>query len=86
MRDDPCFRCRLPDCDERSAHCVVRQLAGSYDRKLRRKEHATIDQTERDAATCLFDFWRLERMAEASEGGRPYRRGKTIYGTREAQQ
>jgi hypothetical protein len=74
MRDDPCFACRLPDCDDRSERCRVRQLKCSYDAKIRRGEHAQITAVERVAMNRIFKAWELERLAEASEGGRPYHR------------
>ncbi len=83
MRDDPCFSCRLPDCDEKDRRCNVRKLANSYDAKHRCGEPHLITDAEREANNRLFDFWSLERKAEASEGGRPYRRGRTLYGARQ---
>lgn len=76
MRDDPCFSCPLPDCDTASHRCVVRRLAALYQAKTRRGEVHLVTEKERDAANLIFHIWKLERIAEASEGGRPYRRWK----------
>lgn len=73
MRDDPCFSCSLPDCDERSKDCRVRQLANRYDAKLRKGWHADIKPAEREASNRIYKIWEIERQAEAAEGGRPYR-------------
>lgn len=83
MRDDPCFSCALPDCDERDRRCNVRRLANSYHTKNHRAESHLVTEAERVAANRLFILWTLERKAEASEGGRPYRRGKSVYGERQ---
>lgn len=77
MKDDPCFSCALAECDEKSASCAVRRLNRSYEKKLRRGEKHLVTDAERDAANRLFDSWKLERMALASEGVRPYRRYRT---------
>ena len=80
MRDDPCFRCPLPDCDDRHPRCVVRLIQRRYYNKVRNGRHDEITTEEREANNLIFESWRLERRAEASEGGRPYRRGSTVYG------
>ncbi|WP_152979720.1 hypothetical protein [Mesorhizobium sp. 1M-11] len=74
MRDDPCFRCTLPECDAASAQCQLRKLSNHYSRKLHRGEHALITDQEREAANEIFHIWHLDRSAEAAEGGRPYKR------------
>jgi hypothetical protein len=76
MKDDPCFRCTLPECDDRSRSCEVRRLHRSYCSKVRNGQHEQITDQERLANNRIFDSWHFERAAEASEGGRPYRRGK----------
>jgi hypothetical protein len=76
MRDDPCFRCSLPDCDDRDRGCEVRKLQRSYYSKVRYGHHDQITDQERVANNRIFDTWHLERLAEDSEGGRPYLRGR----------
>lgn len=74
MRDDPCFRCPLPDCDDASPRCVVRQLSNRYDAKHRRGEPHLITEEEREANNRIFHIWHLERYALSAEGVRPYKR------------
>lgn len=80
MTEDPCFSCPLADCDENSPRCNVRRLNRSYNAKLRRGDREAITEAERLAMNRNFEFWHLERAAEASEGGRPYRRGNRVFG------
>lgn len=80
MKDDLCFRCSLPDCDDGNPRCVVRQTQRRYYAKVRKGQHDQITEEEREANNLIFETWHLDRIAEASEGGRPYRRGSTIYG------
>lgn len=79
MRSDPCFSCRLPDCDDRDHRCNVRKLANNSAAKRRRGDSDLISEAEKEASNRLFLIWNLERQAEASEGGRPHRRGRTAY-------
>jgi hypothetical protein len=81
---DPCFRCTLPDCDEHDQRCEVRRIYRQYCNKVRSKRHDEVTAEERLAHNRIFQAWHLDRAAEASEGGRPYRRGTTIYGSGEA--
>lgn len=74
MTDDPCFRCVLPDCDETSPRCLVKRLALQYDHKRRCGRLEEVTPAEREASTAKFTTWHLERMAQASEGVRPYKR------------
>lgn len=74
MKDDPCFRCSLPDCDDQDRRCEVRRLQRSYYAKVRGGRHDEITAAERTANNRIFETWELERMAEASEGVRPYDR------------
>lgn len=80
MKNDPCFSCSLPECDDRDPRCKVRVLANSYSYKMKRAPNSVTD-VEREAATRQFHYWNLDRQAEASEGGKPYRRGKKLYGS-----
>lgn len=84
MRGDPCFSCLLPDCDDRDHRCNVRELANTCDAKRRRGSADLITEAEREASNRLFHIWNLERQAEASEGGRPHRRGSTVFQARQA--
>lgn len=72
MRDDPCFSCSLPDCDERDRGCKVRQLANQFDKLTREGRQGEASVQQREAAAHLYRMWDQERKAEASEGGRPY--------------
>lgn len=74
MRDDPCFRCQLPECDDKSPRCIVRKLSNSYYKKHRDGKSDLITADERDANCRIFHIWKLDRMADAAEGVRPYRR------------
>ncbi|MCI5075663.1 hypothetical protein [Oricola sp.] len=74
MKDDPCFTCNLPDCDETSRGCAVRQLNCSYSAKIKAGRHDEIRRSEREAQNEVFSWWHLERMAQAAEGVRPYKR------------
>lgn len=79
MTDDPCFSCPLPDCDDTDQRCGVRKLYRSYSNKVRHGTKELITDAERDANNRIFDSWHLERLAQASEGGRPYKRGGFAY-------
>jgi len=74
MTDDPCLRCALPDCDETSPRCAIRRLARSYSAKIKEGRQDEITPAERLAAKEAFKFWNNERLAQASEGIRPFRR------------
>ena len=74
MKDEPCFTCTLPDCDIASPECGLRKLRRSCERKMKGRESAPITPKERDAYNEVFLHWHLERMAQASEGVRPYKR------------
>lgn len=71
---DPCLRCVLPDCDDESPRCLVRALHKQYEHKRRRGDAGSATEEERAAMNIKFQFWHMERMAQASEGIRPYRR------------
>lgn len=73
MKDDPCFACTLPECDDRHSDCQLRVLANSYARKVSNRALDMVTAAERDASNRMFHAWDLERRAEASEGGRPFR-------------
>lgn len=77
---DPCLSCTLPDCDDRSPACPVRRLRRSYYNKLEHGQEHLITGEERAASNRFHEIWRYERAAEASEGGRTFRRGSTVYG------
>lgn len=74
MKDDPCLRCQLPDCDIASPRCVLRRLNNSYWSKVNRDLHDQVTREERDAQNAIFQEWHRERIALASEGVKPYRR------------
>jgi hypothetical protein len=74
VRDDPCFHCPLPDCDDRDPRCCVRRLAKSYESKRRRGAVDSATPEERTAALQIWRIWAFDRMAEASEGGRAFTR------------
>ena len=65
MRRDPCFRCPLPDCDERSPHCALRQAANHYSRLLDRGIEP--NREERDDYNAWFRMYAAERKARLSE-------------------
>lgn len=76
MRNDPCFSCTLPDCDERHSQCKVRKLANSYHFKTHHGLAHCVTDEEREANNRVHQFWALERRAQASEkrlpaGGQP---------------
>lgn len=71
MKDDPCFACALPDCDDMDERCAVRQLKRTYDNKCRRGERDQVTEAELDANSRIYDSWLVERMAQAAEGVRP---------------
>lgn len=77
---DPCLACTLPDCDDRSPACPVRRLRRSLFNKAKRGEQHLITDDERAANNRFHEIWRIDRIAEASEGGRSFRRGSTVYG------
>lgn len=78
MRDEPCFRCTLPDCDEKALGCLLRQLAVRYQHKLAKVRKGHLDQAptdeERAAYNLHFYVRDKEKAAEASEGLRQYSR------------
>lgn len=74
MTRDPCFTCTLPDCDDTSPRCGLRRLYRSYCRKVRAQQKQLITDDEREANNRIFEMWKLERLALAAEGVRPYRR------------
>lgn len=74
MKDDPCFRCPLPDCDETSSRCVVLRLRKSYDNKHKHGRHSEVTEEERTAWASWFKLHSLERFAQAAEGVQPYNR------------
>jgi len=81
VKDDPCFRCTLLDCDDSDQRCELRKLKKSYDRKIRGvRQRDSITSAERAASMDIWQAWHLERAAAASEGGRPYQRGGRNYG------
>lgn len=67
MSDDPCFRCTLPDCDEGSPHCRLRQLANRVFALRRAKRQDLIGESDRAAYNQHFRIWKLERDARESE-------------------
>lgn len=71
MRDDPCFSCTLPDCDDGHPHCVLRQLQRSYNNKSRRGDRSLVTADELAANSAIYESWLLERLAQAAEGVRP---------------
>jgi hypothetical protein len=74
VKDDPCFSCVLPECDDRDKRCLVRRLNNQYERKVARGEKHLITELEREANCRIFRSWYLERCAQAAEGTRPYKR------------
>lgn len=84
MKDDPCFSCTLAECDDSSSRCAVRRLSKSYYSKLRHGEKHLISEQERSANNFIFHIWKLDRCAEASEGGRPYKRWERETASRRA--
>jgi hypothetical protein len=80
VNQDPCFRCTLKDCDEKHPQCAVRLLHRRYQKKVRAGRHGEVTDEEREANNRTFQFWQLERRAEASEGGRAFRRGTRTIG------
>lgn len=80
MRNDPCFTCPLPDCDHRHQRCAVRRLHKSYEAKRRAGNAHLATDLEREGHNVLYNIWQMDRKAEASEGGRPFRRGGRDYG------
>lgn len=68
----PCLDCRLPECDSASPACGLRRLAQRYRARTNRGLPTT--PAERSAYCEMFQEWHLERMAQASEGVRPYAR------------
>lgn len=72
LKDDPCFRCPLPDCDDTDKRCVLRQLANSYySHKAKTGRRAEVTAEELDANSRIYRSWLDERMAQAAEGIRP---------------
>lgn len=76
---DPCFRCALPDCDDRSPRCLLRQLHRSYEAKRRRGRADEATEAERAAVAARHHAWVLERMAQAAEGVRPFKRRGSVW-------
>lgn len=71
MKDDPCFHCQLPDCDDTDKRCRLRQLASSYSRKRKAGRREEVTPDELDANARIYHSWLEERMAQAAEGIRP---------------
>jgi len=74
MTGDPCLRCTLPDCDERSPRCALRRLHQSYEFKRRRGEAHAASDAERQAGNAMFAIWLADAEADASEGRRAWPR------------
>ena len=79
MSDDPCFSCVLPDCNDKDPRCGVRKLYRSYGNKVGRKEHHLITDAERAAYNQIWGDWKLERLALAAEGVRPFKRNGSAW-------
>ena len=43
---DPCLNCPLPDCDEDSPGCLLRQAANAANRLRAKGQHLTTDQLQ----------------------------------------
>lgn len=84
MRDDPCFSCVLPDCDDKHPDCLVLRLKRRYQYKMSKKQVDEITDLEREARRISNETWQIERRAEASEGGRVYRHGTVVYGRQDS--
>lgn len=84
MTGDPCFSCPLPDCDDGSPRCRLRQLDRSYEAKRRRGRADEATEAERAAHATLFLDWTLERLAQAAEGVRPFKRRGSAWTGEEA--
>lgn len=67
MKDDPCFRCILPDCDEHAPDCALRRIANRVDRKRRHGRACEVTAEERAAYNALFRIWKIDDLAKRSE-------------------
>lgn len=65
MRDDPCFKCTLPDCDEESTGCLLRQAFQEVQR-LRAKGQP-LTENQRAAAKLWAKRNDIEFYAKRSE-------------------
>lgn len=76
MKDDPCFRCELPDCDWNDHGCLVRKLSNTYRTKQKNGLHDDVSEHERQGANERFKLWLIDSQAAASEGTRAWPRGR----------
>lgn len=64
---DPCFSCRLPDCDESSRRCGLKAAARDFNVAMYR---GALTPDIRARAARYFAMRKIERAAAASEAGR----------------
>lgn len=79
MSTDPCFRCTLPECDESKPGCLVRIGCLSYDKKRRSGQIETVTPDERAARNSWYLAYKLERLAQAAEGIRPFNQADSAW-------
>lgn len=63
----PCLNCPLPDCDENSPRCALRQARRLFDRMSRKGWAHLLTDAEREAYNCWFQMWKINHDAEARE-------------------
>lgn len=61
----------------------MRRLVRSYTSKARAKKTDQITPAERQANNLNHEIWMINRKAEASEGGRVFRRGAKTFGAQD---
>ncbi|WP_182085214.1 hypothetical protein [Aureimonas sp. ME7] len=67
MTDSACFRCPLPDCDERSKGCLLRQAANQHSHIRKHAGSEAIPPEVRAAYNEHFHIWKLDDLARKSE-------------------
>lgn len=61
-----CFSCPLPDCDEASPRCAVKQGRNRY-RAAKGRDPASISEVDRAAYSEFSLMWKIEHAALRSE-------------------
>ncbi len=64
-----CFRCPLPDCDERHPRCPLRRAYGQFGYAVRNGELAALSDETRALATEFVAMNRIEGAARRSDRG-----------------
>jgi hypothetical protein len=67
MRDHPCFTCSLPDCDDRSKACRLRQLASAHKRALKTRQPST-PEAQAAATELSREHWADYADRQAARG------------------